>query len=74
MPVLNSSRIPQRAHDPQALGQFTGVLDRNIATLVVALRRESERKKSIQDRVADVITTFTGSMPFVYLHMLWTGG
>jgi uncharacterized membrane protein len=31
------------------------------------------RRKSLQSRLADGITHFAGSMPFVYLHMLWFG-
>jgi len=29
------------------------------------------RRQSIENRVADRITTFSGSMTFVYLHILW---
>jgi uncharacterized membrane protein len=36
---------------------------------LVEYRRE--RAKSIQNRVADAITTFAGSMWFVYIHVLW---
>jgi uncharacterized membrane protein len=32
-----------------------------------------ERAKSIENRIADRITAFSGSMRFVYLHMLWFG-
>jgi len=32
-----------------------------------------ERAESAQNRVADRITTFAGSMAFVYLHVLWFG-
>ena len=32
-----------------------------------------ERAKSIQNRIADQITTFAGSMWFVYIHILWFG-
>jgi uncharacterized membrane protein len=32
-----------------------------------------ERAESVQNRVADRITQFSGSMWFVYLHMLWFG-
>jgi uncharacterized membrane protein len=37
------------------------------------LKREQERAKARQNRVADAITTFAGSMLFVYLHILWFG-
>ena len=30
-----------------------------------------ERRSRRQDRVADAITRFAGSMPFVYVHILW---
>jgi uncharacterized membrane protein len=30
-----------------------------------------ERRESIENRVADRITAFSGSMKFVYLHILW---
>ena len=48
------------------------VLARNIGTLLEK-RREEERKASIEQKVADYITRFTGSMPFVYLHAVFFG-
>ena len=30
-----------------------------------------ERARSVQNRIADAITRFAGSMPFVYLHIIW---
>ena len=32
-----------------------------------------ERARSAQNRVADMITAFAGSMTFVYLHIIWFG-
>jgi uncharacterized membrane protein len=32
-----------------------------------------QRAGSVQNRIADQITTFAGSMVFVYLHILWFG-
>jgi len=37
------------------------------------LKREEERAKVRQNRVADRITAFSGSMLFVYLHIIWFG-
>jgi uncharacterized membrane protein len=52
--------------------RLTPVLDRNIRALV--RRRDKERKAaSAEIRVADSITAFTGSMLFVYLHLLIFG-
>jgi uncharacterized membrane protein len=35
------------------------------------LKHAEERANNLQNRVADKITTFAGSMAFVYLHVLW---
>ncbi len=37
------------------------------------LKRERERVQSRQNRIADAITAFSGSMPFVYVHVIWFG-
>ena len=37
------------------------------------LEHAKQRAESAQNRVADQITTFAGSMRFVYLHILWFG-
>ena len=37
------------------------------------LEHARERAESVQNRIADRITAFAGSMKFVYLHMLWFG-
>lgn len=51
---------------------LTPVLERNIEALI-ARRREEEAQKTLQDRLADMITRFTGSMLFVYLHLAFFG-
>jgi uncharacterized membrane protein len=52
---------------------FSRVLARNTNTLVSA-RREAERRKGRQERVADTITAFTGSTVFVSIHAVLFGG
>jgi uncharacterized membrane protein len=37
------------------------------------LKHAKERAESVQNRIADRITAFAGSMRFVYLHVLWFG-
>jgi uncharacterized membrane protein len=37
------------------------------------LQQAHERAKSLENRVADRITVFAGSMRFVYIHILWFG-
>jgi uncharacterized membrane protein len=35
------------------------------------IEHAKQRRQSIENRVADRITTFSGSMQFVYLHIIW---
>jgi uncharacterized membrane protein len=35
------------------------------------LRHAEERRRSLENRIADQITRFAGSMQFVYLHIIW---
>jgi uncharacterized membrane protein len=35
------------------------------------LRQAKERRQSLENRIADQITRFAGSMKFVYLHVIW---
>ncbi len=46
------------------------VVEQNIKTLL-EVRRQMELRRSLQDRIADRITAFFGSMTFVYLHVVW---
>jgi uncharacterized membrane protein len=47
--------------------ELSSVVDRNIRALIEARQAEG-RRAGVEQRVADAITRFTGSMPFVYLH------
>jgi uncharacterized membrane protein len=35
------------------------------------LRHQQQRAESVQNRIADAITAFAGSMWFVYIHIVW---
>jgi uncharacterized membrane protein len=37
------------------------------------VRHTQERAQSLQNRLADRITAFAGSMSFVYIHLVWFG-
>src|SRR4051812_38792391 len=73
-------RLPEdvRKRMIQAQLQRTGskrlarVVERNINTLV-EIREHMDRRKSAQDRIADWVTWFSGSMIFVYIHLAWFG-
>ena len=49
------------------------MLDRNVRALLDR-QRARERERRWQDRLADRVTAFTGSLTFVYIHVLLFGG
>lgn len=58
--------------NPSENPDVADVIERNICT-IVELRRSEEKQKTTQDRFADAITAFSGSMWFLYLHAIWFG-
>jgi uncharacterized membrane protein len=56
----------------QSSPDLAQVVDRNIKALLEH-RREQEGSRSRQERIADAITRFTGSMRFVYIHLVLFG-
>jgi len=68
-------RPRRRSVDPSSMSEnpaLADVIERNICTLI-ELRREEEREKGLQERIADWITAFSGSMGFLYVHVIWFG-
>lgn len=65
MPDQKKSPVPQ--HDNPAL---SNVIERNIRT-IIQLRHKSHSERTLQDRIADAITDFSGRMSFVYIHIAW---
>ena len=64
--------MPERIVTTPPQAPLAGVLERNIQSLVQR-RKGEERAKSRADRIADAVTRFTGSMRFVYIHLLLYG-
>jgi uncharacterized membrane protein len=48
------------------------IVERNIDALLKR-RKEEEQRKTFEEKVADAVTRFTGSMLFVYLHLIIFG-
>jgi uncharacterized membrane protein len=51
---------------------MVGVVERNIEALL-SRRNQEEQTKSLQDKIADAVSRFTGSMTFVYIHLIGFG-
>jgi uncharacterized membrane protein len=66
---LNQAQPGDNAEDNPALSK---VVERNIRT-IIQLRLQAARARSMQDRIADAITAFSGRMAFVYVHVVWFG-
>ncbi|RYY89590.1 MAG: DUF1003 domain-containing protein [Comamonadaceae bacterium] len=60
------------AQPPTHDGPMAGLIERNIDALVAHRRRDRSRA-GLQEKAADRITGFAGSMSFVYLHLLIFG-
>ncbi len=56
----------------QQSSNMASVVDKNIRALL-SRRNQEERSKRLQDRIADAISRFTGSMTFVYIHLIVFG-
>jgi uncharacterized membrane protein len=48
------------------------VIERNIRT-IIRLRLQAAKKRNFQDQIADAITSFSGHIVFVYVHIVWFG-
>lgn len=59
----------EHTEDDPALSK---VIERNIRT-IINLRLKAASERGVQDRIADAITSFSGRMVFVYVHIVWFG-
>jgi uncharacterized membrane protein len=79
MPTEHQSKsVAEPAHDGKTLGKRLHRFLRPVPKLdppinPAVLKREEERAEARQNRAADKITAFSGSMLFVYLHIIWFG-
>lgn len=66
---LNQEDTEDHAEDNPALSD---VIERNIRT-IISLRLKAAQERNLQDRIADAVTSFSGRMVFVYVHVVWFG-
>jgi uncharacterized membrane protein len=63
----NPKEKKDHAKDNPALSK---VIEKNIRT-IIHLRTKAAQTRSLQDRLADAITNFSGRMVFAYIHIVW---
>jgi len=66
---MRQNQPNQEGKDNPALSR---VIEKNIRT-IIHLRTKAARERNLQGRIADVITSFSGRMIFVYVHVVWFG-
>ncbi len=64
---LLQKEIDDHKDDNPAL---SNVIQRNIRK-IIQIRQKASQDQSFQDRIANVMTSFSGSMSFFYVHILW---
>lgn len=66
---MNAERPEKEEHDGDNPA-LSNVIERNIRT-IIHLRMKASHERSLQERIADAITSFSGRMVFVYVHVAW---
>ena len=64
--------MASRVEEQEAAATMGLIVDRNIQALLDR-RRAADRARKLSDRIADKVTGFTGSMAFVYIHLVFFG-
>jgi len=64
---LLQKEIDDHKEDNPAL---SSVIQRNIRK-IIQVRQRANQNQSVQDRIANAMTSFSGSMVFFYVHILW---
>lgn len=65
----NRAEHGEKSKDTPGLSR---VMERNIRT-IIHLRTKTASERGLQDRIADLITSVSGRMIFVYVHCVWFG-
>lgn len=64
--------LKERQLDRVKNSALAHIVERNIEA-IDQYRREAEDARTFRDRIADGVTRFAGSIPFIYFHVLWFG-
>ncbi len=70
MNIFHPHRRFQPSERPPDNPLLNDVVERNVHK-IIALRQQAEQHKGLQQKLADKLTEFSGSMPFAYVHTVW---
>jgi uncharacterized membrane protein len=71
--MQQSKKIQEQKEDQKKDNPaLSKVIEKNIRT-IIHLRTKAANDRSLQSRIADFITSFSGRMIFVYVHIVWFG-
>lgn len=67
--------MPHKEINPsnEKSNRLAKIVEQNIHT-IIENRQKAASQRTTQERIADVITDFSGRMSFVYFHIAWFGG
>jgi uncharacterized membrane protein len=71
-PANGRKLLKQRQLDRVKNSALAHIVERNIDA-IDEYRREAESARTFRDRIADGVTRFAGSIPFIYFHVVWFG-
>jgi uncharacterized membrane protein len=64
--------VPESLDEEEKNPLLADTLERNIRT-ITRLRLKAAKERSLPDQIADGITSFSGNLVFVYVHIAWFG-
>ena len=69
---MEKNKQPPNVMDDQAKDNpaLSKVIEKNIRT-IIHLRTKAAHERTLEDFIADVITSFSGRMVFAYIHIVW---
>ncbi len=73
MPNLENNEMGKKKSSKTLSGRPDAQVQKNIES-IMRLDKHTSRQRSIAEHVADKITTFAGSTPFIIFHIVWFGG
>jgi len=70
--ILKANILKEATDHEEGNPALSKIIERNIHK-IVQLRLKAAREQTLQNRIAGGITSFSGSMRFFYVHIVWFG-